>query len=155
MATSVKTARRGVIVAALAAAWLALGGTAIAGEGTSASYNRVDYAALPIPIILGGRLVNYVFVVLRLTASPGVDPTLLKEREPYVRDRLLRVAHSQPFTRPDDLTRVDARRITGLVSAEADRLLGPRLLGRVEVASETPQRRTGLPTSPTSRSIIP
>lgn len=125
-----------------------------AEEGKGAP-QHVDYAAVPLPIVQDGRLVNYVFVVLRLTPQPGADPTKLKEREPYVVDRLVRVGHKQPFVRPGDLTHVDERRLLALVAAEAPRLIGPRLVAKVEIASETPQHRTGLPRPAPARAIVP
>lgn len=135
---------------------LALGTPAwAAGEGGAPTTQKVEFGSLPLPMIIDGRLVNYVFVVLRLTMRPGADATRVKQREPYVRDSLLRVAHAQPFVVAGDATRIDERRLVALVSAEADRLIGRGLVAKVEVASRTPQHRTGLGSPPPPRTIIP
>lgn len=141
---------------ALVAAILVAPTGARAGEGSkSEGPPHVDYAPIALPVILDGRLVNYVFIALRLTARPGGDANLLKAREPYVRDRLVRIGHAQAFVRPGDATHVDERRLIALVQAEADRLVGPHLLTRVEVLNQTPRRRTGLSAPPRPRTIIP
>ena len=133
-------------VSALAvAAALCVAAPARAAAELKSGEEHVDYAGVPIPIVVNGRLVNYVFVVLRLVPQPGADPTRIKEREPFVRDYLVRLAHKQPFVVPQDLTRVDSRRLLSAVAAQAPRLIGPRLVRSVGIASATPQRRSGLP----------
>lgn len=124
-------------------------------EGKGGGDPLVEYAGVPMPIIVGGRLVNYVFIVLKLTPLPGADPTRIKEREPFVRDFLVRLAHKQPLNAPGDATRVDERRISSIVQAEAPRLIGPRLVRSVGIARQTPQRRSGLSVLPSPRPIVP
>lgn len=133
-----------------------LGPLAAAEEkGKGEAEQHVDLAGVPFPIVVNGRLTNYVFVVLRLTPQPGVDSTKIKAREPFLRDYLVRLGHKQPFVRPDDATRVDEGRLLAAAAAAMPRLIGPKLVRTVGIASQTPQRRSGLSTLPPIRPIVP
>ena len=116
---------------------------------------HVDLAGVPFPIVVNGRLTNYVFVVLRLTPQPGADMTRIKAREAYLRDYLVRAGHKQPFVRAGDMTRVDDARLLAVAAAAMPGMIGPRLVKRVAIASQAPQRRSGLSTLPPVRSVVP
>lgn len=124
-------------------------------KGKAEAEQHIDLAGVPFPIIVAGRLTNYVFVVLRLTPQPGADATKIRAREPYLRDYLLRLGHKQPFVILADPTRVDDRRLLAAAAAEMPRLVGPRLVRTVAIASQTPQRRSGLSTLQPIRAIVP
>ncbi len=128
---------------------------AAAEKGKGEAEQHVDLAGVPFPIVVDGRLTNYVFVVLRLTPQPGADATKIKAREPFLRDYLVRLGHKQPFVRPGDATRVDEARLLAAAAEAMPRLIGPKLVRTVGIASQTPQRRSGLSTLPPIRPIVP
>src|ERR1700683_725530 len=71
----------------------------------------VDLSPVPLPVVVGGRLVNYVFVYVRINLAPGGDTPRWRDKEPYFRDALVRLGHRTPFTVPGDYTRLDEARL--------------------------------------------
>ena len=111
----------------------------------------MDVSSTVLPIVWQGRLVNYVFVKLRLMMAPGVDAANYRDKEPYFRDALVRIGHHTPFVDPGDFTRVDESALRRVLLAEASRIVGPRVVSGVVVVSQSPQRVSGLPRSPRTR----
>ena len=117
----------------------------------------IDLSSTALPIVWQGRLVNYVFVRLRLNLAPGADALSNRAKAPYFRDALVRYAHRRPFTRPDDFTKVNLDAVRAAMMQEAARVAGPHVIASVQVLGEAkPQRITGLPhPSPPGRALIP
>jgi hypothetical protein len=108
--------------------------------------NYVDVSPVALPIIADGVLVNFVFVQLRLNLTPRADMTRLREKEPYFRDALVRMAYRTPFVRSDSYTKVDEKALTARMMAEAARIAGPGLIANVQIQGEPQAKRvTGLP----------
>lgn len=133
--------------AILVAAALSLAGAAAAAEPSAkpSEGQYVDLSPVGLPIVVKGRLVNYVFVTVRLDLAPGANVEAWREKEPYFRDALVRVAHRTPFTRPDDYTKLNEPALRAAMTAEAARIAGPRTVSRIEFLNQSPQRVTGLP----------
>lgn len=127
---------------------LALTGPVLAdsGPGGDASPAVVNLAGVGLPVIAGGRVRNYVFVGLRLHLSPSADMNAVRAREPHFLDALVRAAHRTPFTVEGDWSRLDAATLSRSLMAAAGRIAGAGKVTRVEVVSQTPRRRTGIPT---------
>lgn len=105
----------------------------------------IEISTVALPVIWKGKLVNYVFVAVRLNVAKGFDAIVLREKEPYFRDSLVRQAHRSPFTDPKTFTKLDEAAIKRFVAGEAVRILGPRAISSVEIMSSQPQRVSGLP----------
>ncbi|NEX92080.1 hypothetical protein [Caulobacter sp. 17J65-9] len=103
----------------------------------------VDLSPTALPVIEGGRLRNYVFVAIRVVLTPRADPVVLKAKEPYFRDALVRAAHRTPFTVADDLTRLDEAKLKASLMRDAAAIAGPGQIQAVEILNQTPRRRTG------------
>ena len=141
-----------------ASAALALGVAPAAGAAPEKPVvNAVDLNKVGLPIVWRGRLVNYVFVALRLRLPPGRDGQALRAREPYFRDALVRAGHRTPFVDPSDLSRVDERAVDAAMLREARRIAGPGAVVAVEMLSQQPRRRLGRPEAapPAGRPITP
>src|SRR6201991_62151 len=67
----------------------------------------VDLQPVAMPIVVDGRLVNYVFVYVRINLTGGADVTKVRDKEPAFRDALVRDAHRTPFVVPGDWQKVD------------------------------------------------
>ena len=136
-----------------AAVWLSAAALAAASAPTLAAELKdakpasrdIDMAPVGLPIVWRGRLLNYVFVKLRLTVGSRADLAALRRKEPYFRDALVRAAARTPFVRPWDFTHVDEAAITRMMTAECARLVGPGEILKVSVLKSTPQRTSGLP----------
>lgn len=109
----------------------------------------LDIYPFAAPITHGGRVVNYVFVSVRLQTAPGVDAQALKAKEPFLRDGLVRAAHRTPFGKAGVLTEVDESRVVAAALAEARRVLGAKTVVGASVKKQTPQRLHGLPAAGT------
>ncbi len=132
------------------AAALILAGPAMAAEKkteTSADH-QVDISTVALPVVWRARVVNYVFIDVRLNLAPKVDAAKLREKEPYLRDALVRAGHRTPFTRPWDFTHIDAQALARALRPDADRIAGPGAVLSIEVTKQTPRQTSGLPQRP-------
>ena len=65
-------------------------------EAENLSY--VSIAPVAVPVIVNGKVVNYVFVNVRIDLMPSANSMKLREREPFFRDALVRAAHRTPLS---------------------------------------------------------
>lgn len=108
----------------------------------------VDIAQVALPVVYEGRLLNYVFISVRLNLSRSANANALRAKEPFFRDALVRLAHRRPFTRLDDFTRLDEAALKAAFAPEAARIAGPRMVEGVQVTTQAPKQRSGLPRPP-------
>jgi len=92
-----------------------------------------------VPIISGGRLVNYVIVRLSLTLSSGTDVSRMSEKEPYFREALVRLAYRTHLNPANDLNKVDPALVSAKMLPLCQAIVGPAVT-RVEVKYQEPQR---------------
>jgi len=125
---------------ALALTFSFLASTAQAGEGKKEEPGQnVSMAPVALPIVVDGKLVNYVFVTIRIDLAPLANTTKLREKEPYFRDALVRAAHRTPFTLPGDLTKIDEVRLKAVMLREAQAIAGAGAVRGVVVLSQAPK----------------
>lgn len=136
--------RRVLIAASLV---LAIAGSAArAAPAAPAQVGQyVELQPVGLPVVVRGRLLNYVFVYVRLNLAPDADVSRLRYKEPFFRDALVRLAHRTPFTVPTDYNRVDEGRLTVALMREATVIGGPGSIRSVVVTSQAPQHRIPLP----------
>ena len=128
---------------------LALAGSAATTASASdapapAGASTLNIAGVGLPIITGGRIRNYVFVTVSLTLGAAFTPEQMRAKEPYFRDALVRAAYRTPFVLADDLTQVDAPAICAMLMRAAPAIAGAGSVASVQVAFQTPRRRTGV-----------
>lgn len=137
--------RRTLIAASAVCAANSVAGTALAAGPTGdGAPPAMSIAGVGLPVIVDGRLRNYVFVTLRLHLGAGQTPQSLRAREPWFRDALVRAGHRTPFVVADDWTRLDERALSGALMAACARIAGRGAVTRVEVVGQSPRRRTGV-----------
>lgn len=124
---------------------LALPAAARAGEEKVEAGQYVDISPVALPVAVNGKLINYVFVSVRVNLTAGADAIKLRDKEPFLRDALVRAGHRTPFTVPTDYTRLDEARLKGALWPAARTILGPQNVVSVVVTSQTPKQRTGIP----------
>jgi len=135
--------RRLLIAAAL---WMSVTGAAGAAEEPVREAGQyVDLAPVALPIIVDGRLVNYVFVSARVNLTRSANVVKLRTREPYFRDALVRDAHRTPFTKPNDYMSVDEKKLTAALFRDAVALSSRQDIQSVVVTSQTPKNRRSVP----------
>ncbi len=134
--------------ALLAAAALSLAASAQAEpapKGPAGVGQYVDLQPVGLPIIVKGQLLNYVFVYIRLNLSAGADAAALRNKEPFFRDALVRIAHRTPFTDASDYNRVDEPRLIAAMTREASAIAGPSAIRSVVLTSQQPQHHVAVP----------
>jgi hypothetical protein len=128
-----------VLAAAIVAPSFALADTKEAGQ-------YVDLAPVALPVVVDGRLINYVFVYVRVDLTAGADMPKWRDHEPYFRDALVRAGYRTPFTRYDDYTQLDEGRLKATLFQAAQQITGPGAIAAIEILpGGGPMRRTGLP----------
>lgn len=121
------------------------------GEKGTGDVQYVDISPVALPVVYERRLINYVFVTVRVHLAPNADAPALRAKEPFFRDALVKLGHRQPFTRLDDFASLDEGALRRALAVEATRIAGPRMVTSIEVLRQDPKRRTGLPIPPQRR----
>lgn len=141
--------RRAVLAAALAGLWATLTPAAAAAAGGASPPKDVgqyvDLLPVALPIVANGRLVNYVFVYVRINLSSAALPNKLREKEPHFRDALVRAGHRTPFTLAADHNKIDAAKLAAAMMRESSAIAGPGQVRSVVVTSQQPRRRVAGP----------
>jgi hypothetical protein len=142
---------RRALIAAVALFSLASGalasGAGAATTGPAQVGQYVDLQPVGLPVVVRGQLVNYVFVYVRVNLAADADVTQLRDKEPYFRDALVRMAHRTPFTVAGDYNRIDEGRLTAALMREASAIVGAAAIRSVVVSSQAPQHRIPTPRS--------
>jgi hypothetical protein len=98
-----------------------------------------------LPIVVDGKLVNYVFVTARLGLSPQADSLKMRAMEPYFRDAIVRAGHRTPFVRDDNYAALDDNRLKATLIRESNAIAGAGSIVSVQIIREQPQHYDGLP----------
>jgi hypothetical protein len=118
------------------------------GEGEEAPDPVIKLQSLALPVIAGGKLVNYVFLQMTITLKPDVPTTVFEGKEPQLRDAIVREAHTKPFVRPDSYVALDEARLKASVLRETNGLIGPGKVALVTVVKQTPRNFVAPPAKP-------
>ena len=129
----------------LATACALAAGPAFAGEKKEGEGQALDptykLGSMTIPIIANGRIVNYVFVAMTLKLSSGAQVEAFKDKEPELRDAIIRAAFKTPFTRPDTWKEVDGPRLISFVMNQCGVLYGKGKVVSVEIVKQIPRQQ--------------
>ena len=118
----------------------------VATAQTKEAGQFVDLSPVALPVVANGRLVNYVFVYIRISLTPSADLAHWRDREPFFRDALVRLGHRTPFTLPTDYTRLDEPRLKAALFQAVAGITGPGVIASIGIQpGGGPMRRTGLP----------
>jgi hypothetical protein len=112
------------------------------GEGKTKAEESGQYVAVSpvgLPVVVDGKVINYVFVTVRIDLTPSANATKLREREPYFRDALVRAGNRTPFTLATDYTKIDEARLIAALTPAAAAIAGPGAIKAVKVVSQAPK----------------
>lgn len=109
----------------------------------------VTLSPVALPIVVDGRLANYVFVTVKVLLKPSADSLALEAKEPYFRDALVRAAHRTPFVLRYDYNHIDVGRLRAVMMHEASAIAGPNAIRDIVVVEQTPQHQVRSPRPPT------
>jgi hypothetical protein len=143
--------RRALLLTAFA---VVLATPAAAAEPTAKPQDDLGVTLSPValPIIVDGRLINYVFATVKVVLKPGVDSIAMREKEPYFRDALVRAGHRTPFVLRYDYNHVDTAKLRTVMMREATAIAGQGAIRDVVVVEQTPQHPVPSPRPATAPS---
>ena len=99
----------------------------------------IKLSPVALPIVVEGRVVNYIFVTVQVDLSPSADVIGLRDKEPDFRDALVRDAHRTPFVLATDYNRLDDARMKAALYRDVVAMIGQQSVRGIEVVSEAPQ----------------
>ena len=117
-------------------------------KGPTEANLRLDISGLGLPVLKDGRVVNYVFVRLRINLNPGIERLDIEAGEPFVRERMLRAAYRAPLNSGADVMALDPQKLEAQTLSAARAVYGATRVRSVEIRDQKPQKR--LYSAPTS-----
>ena len=117
-------------------------------EGEAAPDPVIKLQSMALPIIVDGKLINYVFLTMSITLKPDVPLTVFEGKEPMLRDAIVREAHTKPFTRPDSYVLLDEPRLKASILRVTNGLIGPGKVAMVTIIKQTPRNFIAPPPKP-------
>ncbi|MGE0828989.1 MAG: hypothetical protein AB7O04_06515 [Hyphomonadaceae bacterium] len=131
-----KHAIRRAFAAALLASTLMAGHAAAFSEPAQESADSarsMDAPYIAVPVVREGRLVNYLFVSVRIDIANGVDLWRTRERAHFLRDALVRAAHRTALADPARDDRLNQPAAIAAFRAAAQEALGQRAVRGVSI----------------------
>jgi len=99
----------------------------------------VKLSPLALPIVVDGRVINYVFVTVKVDLAPSANAIALRDKEPVFRDALVRDAYRTPFVSPGNYNHLDETRLKTVFFQDATGIAGPGQVRAIEVLNQTAQ----------------
>lgn len=100
----------------------------------------IPLAPVAVPITVDGKLVNYVFLSIKIMLSPKADLYRLVGQEPYYRDALVRAGHRQNLGVPGDPNRVDEALVKTVLKREAASFMDARMIASIQIVRQDPKK---------------
>jgi hypothetical protein len=116
-----------------------------AGPADDKKPQAIQLQAVALPVVVDNRLINYVFVTVKLDLALGADGAQVRAKEPFFRDALVRAGHHAPFTLASDYAKLDVGKIRAAVLKDAPAIIGPGMVRDVEVVKQVPQHQMAKP----------
>jgi hypothetical protein len=153
----IKRMRDGLAAAVVAAMALCTAPALAAEDAAASKAPTLGLESVALPVVVDGKLLNYVFVSIKLELSPKSDGSAVRAKEQFFRDDLVRAGHRTPFTRADDYNKVDEAKVKAEVMRVATSLVGPGVVKNVLVVRQVAQRNIAPPrvTRPRGPEIVP
>lgn len=110
------------------------------GEAKKAGNASVQLGAVAIPISVDGRVVNYIFLNIRINLTMTADEAKFRDKEPYFRDALVRAASRTSFAQSGKDYLLDEPRFKQAMMGEWTKITGPGVIKSIDVLSQSPKR---------------
>jgi len=99
----------------------------------------VTLSPVAMPIVVDGKVINYIFVTARVLLTARADQFALRDKEPFFRDALVRAAYRTPFMLNGDFNKIDEAKLKAALFRDATAIAGPGNVSGVVVVSQTAQ----------------
>lgn len=137
-----KPDRRTCLLAALGALFCLFAAPAMASEGTAAKKAgnaSVQLGAVAIPVSIDGKLVNYIFLNIRINLTMTADEAGVRDKEPYFRDALVRTASRTSFAQAGKDYLLDEPRFKQVMTVEWTKITGPGVIKSIDILRQSPK----------------
>jgi hypothetical protein len=114
------------------------------GGGEELSSRSMDAPYIAVPVVREGRLVNYLFVSIRVEIAQGVDLWRTRERAQFLRDALVRASHANDLADPANNDTLNEARAIEVYRAAAIQALGERAVGQIAIVATYSSRGSGI-----------
>jgi len=98
--------------------------------------------------VVEDRVINHIFVELKLHLKPGHPLEQVRAKDAAMRDALVRAGHATPFVLPTNYNRINEQALARSLMQIAAREVGRGVVTRVEVVRQTPRMRVRNPAPP-------
>ena len=116
---------------------------ALASEGAAAKKAgnaSVQLGAVAIPVSVDGKLINYIFLNIRINLTMTADEAGVRDKEPYFRDALVRTASRISFAQTGKDYLLDEPRFKQVMTVEWTKITGPGVIKSIDVLTQSPKR---------------
>ncbi len=98
---------------------------------------------VPMPVGRGGKLINYLYVSVKLMPAPHSDIWKMRESTHFLREGMVLAGHRADLSDPNNPEKIDTKRVTAMVALEAAKIYGAGAIKKVEITS-VDSKRTGI-----------
>jgi hypothetical protein len=105
------------------------------GQSDADASRSMDAPYLAVPVVRDGRLVNYLFVSLRIQIAPSVDLWRTRERAQFLRDALVRASHANQLSDPGDINKLNEALALQVYRQAAVQSLGAEAVAGISIVS--------------------
>ena len=99
----------------------------------------VQLATVGIPVMRDNRLVNYLFLSIRVNLTGKADEAKLRDMEPYFRDAIERAASKTAFAQADNEDVLDAPRFKAAMIPEFEAFAGRGAIKSLDILAQNPK----------------
>jgi hypothetical protein len=101
----------------------------------------VRISQVGIPVVVNNRVVNYVFVNIKIMLSPKGDMVKLQEKEPYFRDMVIKAAHKHDFMLDGRQDTLDEVKLNKVLSPQFSQLAGKGTIKTIVIITQAPKKK--------------
>jgi hypothetical protein len=117
------------------------GGDAKKAKGDESSANRsVEILNLVAPVVKDGRLINYLYLNIRVELAPSADVWANRAKSHILRDAMVRAVHRTSLGTPDRSFVLDTAAAQRVLTAASQEVLGAASVRSVAVFNYSAQR---------------
>lgn len=93
-----------------------------------------------VPVVKGNKVVNYIFISMKVILSLKANQVALQEREPYFRDALIRTAHTTDMCVDGRNDQLDPAKFKKALMPVFAKLAGAGMITDIVIVSQTPKK---------------
>jgi len=123
---------------------LVISSSALAGDDDKAAKDAVDpsvqLAPVSVPVVVSGRVVNYLFLNIKVSLTPKANESKMRDMEPYFRDAIIRAAYKTSFAQASHIDKLDETRFKTVMLVEFSKITGPGGIKSIDILSQSSRK---------------